>query len=203
MTYKKVFQNKNAFTSPSRMTWQELRIRQLLEAESIPFECQKVFRVNGRRFIVDFFIDEEVILECSATSMKKYQVAIRHKAIQLEAKCSLLSDVFSFRFWVLFHAPQPLSTLFLRNLSRLMPSVDQIFTSLPELLDVLSVKEIVSTLSPSWDSLKFVRESTDIELKRKKPSVRKLNHFFKKNTSESNPSRCKEKKPTNERGIKT
>lgn len=130
--------NKNVPTSPSRSTWQELQIRQLLESEGISFEFQKVFPLTDRRYIIDFFLSQSVILECASTAMQKYQVPLRKKAIHLEAKSLQLKNYYpNFFIWVLFETHQPILAPFSQTLIRLMPSVDQVFFSQQELKETL------------------------------------------------------------------
>lgn len=130
--------NKNVPTSPTRSTWQELQIRQLLESESIPFEFQKVFSLPNCRYIIDFFLSQSVILECASTAMYKYQVPLRKKAIHLEAKSLQLKNYYpNLSIWVLFETHQPILTAFSQTLIRLMPSVDQVFFSRQALKEAL------------------------------------------------------------------
>lgn len=148
MKNKKVSLESSNYIPLPRMTLQESQIYHLLQADSISFECQKVFQIDNRRFIVDFFIENRLILECTSTSMKKFQVAFRQKAIQLEEKCSHLSEVYDFPIWVLFEAPRHISIQFLQTLIRLMPSVEKIFTSDQELIEVLITQNVVSQNFP-------------------------------------------------------
>ena len=130
--------NKNISTSPSRSTCQELQIRQLLESEGIPFEFQKVFPLTDRRYIIDFFLSQSVILECASTAMHKYQVPLRKKAIHLEAKSLQLKNYYpNFSIWVLLETHRPILAPFSQTLIRLMPSVDQVFFSQQALKEAL------------------------------------------------------------------
>ena len=132
--------NKNVSTSPARSTWQELQIRQLLESEGIPFEFQKVFLLPDRRYIIDFFLSQSVILECASTAMHKYQVPLRKKAIHLEAKSLQLKHYFpNFSIWVLFETHRPILAPFSHTLIRLMPSINQIFFSRQALKEALQM----------------------------------------------------------------
>ena len=132
--------DKNSSIHPSCNTQQELQLKQLLLAESIPFEFQKVFSLPACQYVVDFFLPNRTILECSSTNMIKYQVPLRKKAIHLESKSShLKKHNSSLSFWVLFNAPQPILESFSRTLFRLMPSVDYVFFSQKELLEYLRI----------------------------------------------------------------
>jgi len=139
MSNKKVFPNSDSFTPINRMTWQELKVKQLLESENISFESQKVFRIGKRRFIADFFLHSNIILECSSTSMYKYQVPLRKKAIHLQTKSIQLSSVFGYPVWVLLEATQPIGDRFYQTLKELMPSVSEILISCDELFELLFI----------------------------------------------------------------
>ena len=121
------------------MTWQELKVRQLLQSENHPFEYQKVFQIGKRRFIVDFFLYSRIILECTSTAMNKYQVPLCKKAIHLQAKSTHLSCAFGYPIWVLLEATQPIGERFYHTLLELMPSVDQILFSCDELFEHLLI----------------------------------------------------------------
>ena len=128
--------NKN-FT---QITTQELQLKQMLQSEGVSFHFQKVFPLPNCQYIVDFFLPQQVILECSLTNMIKYQVPLRKKAIFLETKCFQLKDHFPIlSIWVLFESPRPILEPFSQTLIRLMPSVDQIFFSQKELLEYLRI----------------------------------------------------------------
>ena len=119
-------------------TWQELQLRQVLHSENIPFEFQKVFSLPDRHYIVDFFLPQQTIFECSFSSMDRHQVAFRNKAISLEAKSLQLKKFdSSLSIWVLFEAHSPILESLPHTLIRLMPSVDQIFFSLQALREYL------------------------------------------------------------------
>ncbi len=141
MSYKKVFYNSDTYTPINRMTWQELKIKQLLQSENHPFEYQKVFQIGKRRFIVDFFLHSHIILECSSTAMHKHQVPLRKKAIHLQAKCVQLSRVFGYPVWILLEATQPIGERFYQTLIELMPSVNQILTSCEELIELITIQK--------------------------------------------------------------
>ncbi len=147
MSNKKVFYKSNTFTPINFIYPQELKVKQLLASEFIPFEYQKVFRVGKRRFIVDFFLYSHIILECSSTSMKKYQVPLRKKAIYIQAKANKLSSAFNHPVWVLLEATHPIGERFYQTLIELMPSVDQILTSCNELLELLFQRKNRSSYS--------------------------------------------------------
>lgn len=129
--------NKKFSNKPFVVTEQELSIRNILLHEGIPFIEQKEFRLNARRFIVDFFIAHSFLLECSSTTMYKYDIALRQKAIQLEVKCFLLKKYFFYPIWVLFESKRPIGDHLLNTLYLSMPSVDKILTSRYQLLEVL------------------------------------------------------------------
>ncbi len=132
--------NKNFSPHLSRMTSQELQLIQLLQSEGIPFEFQKVFPLSDCQYIVDYFLSQRVILECTSTNMYKHQVPFRKKAIHLETKSAHLKKHFSnLLIWVLFETYRPILDPFSQTLSRLMPSVDQIFFSQKELLEYLRI----------------------------------------------------------------
>lgn len=162
MFNKKVFVNTDTFTPINRMTWQELKVKQLLESENIPFECQKVFRIGKRRFIVDFLLHSHIILECSSTSMHKYQVPLRKKAIHLQAKIVQLSSAFGYPVWVLLEATQLIGERFYQTLIELMPSVIQIFTSCDELLEILCIGKSIPQQLPCFYSNSY-SEQEDLE----------------------------------------
>ena len=145
--------NKNFTLHSSRITSQELQLRHLLQSEGIPFEFQKVFSLPSCRYIVDFFLPVQTILECSSTTMFKYQIPLRKKAVYLEAKSSQLKKYFShLSIWVLFETCQPILEPFFRTLVRLMPSVDEILTSREELLEYLQMF--------SKERMKFSKENS-------------------------------------------
>ena len=116
--------------SYSAVTEQELRLKQLLSSEGIPFTFQQKFHLSNQWYIIDFFIANTILLECSATSMMKHDVALKQKALQLELKGSHLRKYVSHPIWVLFESQKPIGTQLLTTLHRLMPSVDRILTSL-------------------------------------------------------------------------
>lgn len=132
--YMNLTNNKN-FT---QITGQELQLKQMLQSEGVSFHFQKVFTLPDCQYVVDFFLPNQTILECSSTSMLKYQIPIRKKAIHLESKCAHLRKYFSaLSILVLFESPQPILEPFYQTLIRLMPSVDDIFFSHEELLEHL------------------------------------------------------------------
>ncbi|PWI48457.1 hypothetical protein CEE45_06910 [Candidatus Heimdallarchaeota archaeon B3_Heim] len=122
--------NKNFSPRSSCTTWQELQLKQLMHSENIPFEFQKIFSLPDRHYIVDFFLPQQTILECSFSSMEKYYVAFRNKAVSLEAKSLQLKKHYSsLTMWVLFETHSPILEPLTYTLIRLMPSVDHIFFS--------------------------------------------------------------------------
>jgi hypothetical protein len=138
MINKKVIPSKNISIISNRMTGQELQVRELLQSENIFFSVQQVFMFTDCRYIVDFFLDKRIIMECASTSMYKYQIPLRKKAIHLEAKISHIKEHYpTFLVWVLFETHRPILETFFQTLVRLMPSVDQIFLSQEELREAL------------------------------------------------------------------
>jgi len=129
--------NKKCFGASTSITPQELKIIQLLQHLEIPFLFQQKFQLSDRYYILDFFIDESILLECSFTSMYKVDVALKLKALQLEAKFVQLKKKYNNSYWVLFEAIKPINTHLLTTLQRLMPSVNVILTSRNELLEKL------------------------------------------------------------------
>ena len=128
---------KKSSGSFSCKTPQELKLKQLLTTLGIPFELQKQLTFPDRSYVVDFFLASHLILECSQTWSFKYEVALRHKAILLEAKCSYLKRFHPFPIWVLFESARPIGELFNQTLERLMPSVDRILKSISMFLENL------------------------------------------------------------------
>ena len=129
--------NKKGFDKSTSMTLQEFKIIQLLQHLEIPFLFQQRFQLSDRYYILDFFIDESILLECSFTTMYKVDVALKLKALQLEAKFVQLKKKYNYSFWVLFEAIKPINTHLLATLQRLIPSVNNILTSRNELLEKL------------------------------------------------------------------
>jgi len=138
MINKKVFPSKNTSIISSRITGQELQVRELIQSESIPFSFQQVFMLTDCRYIVDFFLNKQIIMECASTSMYKYQIPLRKKAIHLEAKISQIKEHYpTLLVWVLLETHRPILETFSQTLVRLMPSVDQILLSQDELREAL------------------------------------------------------------------
>ncbi len=134
MFNKKAFPPENTSVTSIGMTGQELQVRELIQSESISFSFQQVFMLTDCRYIVDFFLDKRIIMECASTSMFKYQIPLRKKAIHLEAKISHIKEHYpTLLVWVLFETHRPILETFFQTLVRLMPSVDQIFLSQDEL----------------------------------------------------------------------
>ena len=128
---------KKASGLVSCKTPQELKLKQILTTLDIPFEYQKRLTFPDRSYVVDFFLASYLILECSQTWSFKYDVALRQKAILLEAKCSYLKRFHIYPIWVLFESTRPIGDLFFQTLERLMPSVDRILTSISTFLENL------------------------------------------------------------------
>ncbi len=128
---------KNFPSSSFRVTPQELDLKQNLTTEGIPFVFQKEFTFSDRSYIVDFFLVHQILLECSYTRSFKYDVALRHKAISLEAKTAFIKQYYPYPMWVLFESERPIGTQFYHTLQKFTPSIDEIFTSRIELLEYL------------------------------------------------------------------
>ncbi|MHA2243773.1 MAG: hypothetical protein ACXADY_02270 [Candidatus Hodarchaeales archaeon] len=128
---------KNVSSSSFRVTTQELYLKQIFTTEGISFEFQKKFDFSDRSYVVDFFLAHTILLECSYTRSFKYEVALRHKAILLEAKTFFIKQFHNYPMWVLFESERAIGTQFYKTLQKLMPSVDEILTSRNELLEYL------------------------------------------------------------------
>ncbi len=139
-----------SFLINPRVTTQEMHLKHILTREAIPFIFQKQFRFPDRWYVVDFFIADQLVLECSQTRAFKYEAALRHKAIYLESKCVHLKRFYDYPIWVLFESYRPIGELLYQTLERLMPSVDQISTSSSKLLEYL--REYFSKNKISTDS---------------------------------------------------
>jgi len=113
----------------SAITEQELFLKQRLSQEGIPFTFQQEFHLNDQCYIIDFFIANTIVLECSSTSMIRYNTALKQKALQLEFKSSQLKKRFSYPIWVLLESQRPIGSSLITTLIRLMPSVDRFLTS--------------------------------------------------------------------------
>lgn len=128
---------KNVSISFPLVTVQELDLYQIFTAEGIPFEFQKKLIFPDRSYVVDYFLAHSILLECSYTRSYKYEVALRHKAILLEAKTAFIKQYHSYSMWVLFESERPIGEHFFQTLQRLMPSVDKILTSREKLRELL------------------------------------------------------------------
>ena len=129
------FSNKKVSNVSFRVTPQEQYLKYLFTSEAVPFISQKSFSLPDRSYIVDFFIADRLLLECSQTSAHAYQIALRLKAVQLEAKSLVLKNTFGYPMWVLFESLHPISPQLISRLSCLMPSVERIFTDPFRLLE--------------------------------------------------------------------
>jgi hypothetical protein len=118
-------------------TPQELAVFQLLVISGVSFSCQHQLSVGAQYFIIDFFLKNSILLECSTTTMLKSIVALKNKALQLELKFKTLKVNYPYTCWVLFEASRPISPRMQNRLSRLMPSVDAIFTTKAELAEAI------------------------------------------------------------------
>lgn len=128
---------KNISSPSFQVTTQELYLKQILTTEAISFEFQKEFVFSDRSYVVDFFLEQKTLLECSYTRSLKYDVALRHKAILLEVKTAFIKQFHNYPMWVLLESERPIGTHFYKTLQKLMPSVDEILTSRNELLENL------------------------------------------------------------------
>ncbi len=140
--------NKKLSPIFSSMTTQELSVRQLLLQANIPFIFQQRFQLSDRYYVIDFFIKNFILLECSFSTMYKVNTAFKQKAIHLEAKCVQLKKEYDYLFLVLFESIKPVCTKLLTTLHRLMPSIDRILTSRLHLLEILLAPEDLSSFIP-------------------------------------------------------
>lgn len=157
------FPLKKGFPINPRITTQEIHLKHILTRERIPFIFQKQFHFPDRWYIVDFFLADQLVLECSQTQAFKYEVALRHKAIYLEAKAAFLKRFFDYPIWVLFESYRTIGERFVQTLARLMPSVDRILTSsalLCENLQEYFRKKQILESSNCNQSLSFSSPST-------------------------------------------
>ena len=132
--------NKKFSSVSSRTTSQEFKLNQIFIKENIPFQFQKIFSFSDHYYIVDFFIDHSIILECSYTQSFSHHIALRHKAKLLESKFSNLKSNYMYPIWVLFESERLITPRFIQTLKRFMPSVDQIFTSILDLREKIQVE---------------------------------------------------------------
>ena len=93
------FSNKKLSNHSFRVTPQEQYLKYLFNSEAIPFVSQKSFPLPDRSYIVDFFIADRLLLECSQTSASAYQVA---KTITVADGSFQLQILFSQLFFPLF-----------------------------------------------------------------------------------------------------
>lgn len=144
--------NKKLSLQLSSITTQELAVGQLLLLEDIPFTFQQRFQLSDRYYVIDFFIKNFILLECSFSTMYKVNTAFKQKAIHLEAKCVQLKKDYGYPFLVLFESIKPVCTTLLTTLHRLMPSVDRILTSRLHLLEILLAKNNLTSFLPFTNS---------------------------------------------------
>jgi hypothetical protein len=116
---------------------QEFSLKQLFLSENIPFVFQKEFSFPKRSYFVDFFLQDYLLLECSFTQSSQYDGVFRQKAVLLDAKAAYIKRFFSYPMFILFESPHFIGKILFTTLCRLMPSVDQFFTSRSELLENL------------------------------------------------------------------
>lgn len=177
---KYTYTNEKLSPILSRSTVQELSLKQLFLSERIPFIFQKEFSFSNRSYLVDFFIGNLLLLECSFTLSSHYDNVLRQKAILLDAKTAYIKRFFSYPMWVLFETSHPISDKFFTTLCRLMPSVDQFFTSRNELLEILPMiiennhqtEAISSSIYPLIDNSSLEKTFHDHHDSRKTPSTR-------------------------------
>ena len=121
----------------SKNTTQETNIRQLLIKLAIPFTEQYTIPLSNRKYIIDFFIADKLILECSATTMSNCHISLRKKAVSLEAKCSRIKKYFPYQFFVLFESDRSIGPHLFSSLLDDMPSIDFLFLSQKLLFEFL------------------------------------------------------------------
>ncbi|PWI47912.1 hypothetical protein CEE45_09055 [Candidatus Heimdallarchaeota archaeon B3_Heim] len=131
--------NKKLSNFSSSITDQELAVKQLLLHNDISFVMHQKLHLNDRYYIIDFMINNSILLECSFTTMYRVGVALKQKSLQLERKYSQLKTTYPNQFWVLFESTKPISSQLLTTLKRLMPSVDQLLTSQKQLLEIYRI----------------------------------------------------------------
>jgi hypothetical protein len=129
--------NKNLSISSTRFTVQEFSLKQLFLSGNIPFVIQKEFSFPNRSYIVDFFLADKLLLECSFTQSSQYDGVFRQKATLLESKAAFIKQFFSYPMCVLFESTHSIGDKLFATLMSLMPSVDYFFTSRFELLEFL------------------------------------------------------------------
>ena len=95
------------------------------------------FSFPNRSYIVDFFLQENLLLECSFTQSSQYDGLFRQKAIQLEAKSAFIKRFYPYPMCVLFESTHSIGEKLFTTLTSLMPSIDYFFTSRFELLEIL------------------------------------------------------------------
>ena len=153
---------KNISSSSFRVTTQELNLKQSFTTEGVSFIFQKEFAFPDRSYVVDFFLADYILLECSHTRSFKYEVAFRHKAVLLEAKTSFIKQFHNYPMWVLLESERPIGTHFYKTLQKLMPSVNKILTSRNELLEYLHLffkKRSIFHCKNSFSSYFFLLDS--------------------------------------------
>ncbi|MHA1213992.1 MAG: hypothetical protein ACTSPG_01725 [Candidatus Hodarchaeales archaeon] len=129
--------DKNSSCDCSRITVQEKSLVQFFESEGFSFVFQKSFSLPDRSYVVDFFLDSCLFLECSHTSSSQYPLVFRSKAILLESKASYLQRFYPFPMCVLFESSYSFGPKLISTLTSLMPSVSYFFTSRQDLFDSL------------------------------------------------------------------
>ncbi|MHA1331465.1 MAG: hypothetical protein ACTSR2_10355 [Candidatus Hodarchaeales archaeon] len=133
----------------SRLTVQEFSLKQSFESEGFSFVFQQSFSIGQRSFVIDFFLDFCLFLECSHTSSSQYPLVFRSKAILLESKASFLHRFYPFPMCVLFESIHPFGSKLITTLKHLMPSVSYFFTSRYDLFE--SLPDILNDLRSSKD----------------------------------------------------
>ena len=157
--------NKKLSNKSPSLTDQELAVKQLLLYHHIPFTIHQKLLLNDRYYVVDFFINNSILLECSCTTMHRVGVALKQKALQLESKFSKLKTIYPYQFWVLFESNRGISYRLSTTLRHLMPSIDHFLTSRKHLLEIyrllptLNQKSIHSNTINQPDFLKPKTES--------------------------------------------
>ena len=124
-------------------TNQELMVSQLLKQAGIPFKSQVVFDTVSSRFVVDFFINNEIILEVTSTQMKNVATPIKKRALKLQAKAFLIKIFYELPIWVVMSSKNPLSEDHKFRTRLMTPTIDELFFSeedmMNRLLEVVSV----------------------------------------------------------------
>lgn len=142
-------QNKKVPPVFASKTWQELAVKQLLLQAKIPFVQQKQIQLSKCYVVVDFLINNKIMLEVSATRMHRHGVPLKLKALQIEAKFAKLRQEAGYLLWVLFESSRPIPRRLYNALLRRMPSTDRLLTSRARLRRILRCHFRNSALPPT------------------------------------------------------